>query len=171
MKVLITTAAVVPIGAVTATMGLAPSAKQIRGAWPYIAVSNEPAPRLIVDEPRPEGLTQGVFWAQYRVENLRILPIFGPSTLQVSPRVGHLYVMVDDPPWCWADASDSDTVDIAGLPPGPHTVRISLVDSNTTSSPDRGDDEIRHTRIRGAENALTRPARQPKCPTARGDRP
>jgi hypothetical protein len=29
-----------------------------------------------------------------------------------------------------ADASDNNTVDIAGLPPGPHKVTIALVDAN-----------------------------------------
>jgi hypothetical protein len=30
----------------------------------------------------------------------------------------------------WADASDLNTVDIAGLPPGEHKVKIELVDAN-----------------------------------------
>ena len=71
-----------------------------------------------------------MFWAQYRVENLRIVPVFGPGALQVSPRVGHLHVIVDDLPWWWADASDNNTVDIAGFPPGQHKVKIELVDPN-----------------------------------------
>jgi hypothetical protein len=75
-------------------------------------------------------LAQGVFWAQYRVENLRIVPVFGSGALQVSPRIGHLHVRVDDLPWWWADASDNNTVDVAGLPPGRHKVRIELVDAD-----------------------------------------
>lgn len=106
------------------------SAKDIRGASPYVAIENEPAPKLIVDSPLPEGLVQGVYWAQYRVENLHIVPAFGTSSLQVSPRIGHLHVIVDDLPWWWADASDTNTVDIANLPPGQHKVKIQLVDSN-----------------------------------------
>jgi Family of unknown function (DUF6130) len=106
------------------------SARDIRGASPYIAIENEPAPKLIVDPPLPEGLVQGVYWAQYRVENLRIVPVFGASAVQVSPRAGHLHVIVDDLPWWWADASDNNTVDIANLPPGQHKVRIELVDPN-----------------------------------------
>jgi hypothetical protein len=106
------------------------SARNIRGASPYVAIKNEPAPKLIVDPPLPEGLVQGVYWAQYRVENLHIVPVFGTSALQVSPRAGHLHVIVDDLPWWWADASDNNTVDIAGLPPGQHKVKIQLVDAN-----------------------------------------
>ena len=30
----------------------------------------------------------------------------------------------------WADASDNNTIDIAGLPPGQHKVKIQLVDAN-----------------------------------------
>ncbi len=106
------------------------SARDIRGASPYVAIKNEPAPKLIVDPPLPEGLVQGVYWAQYRVENLHIVPVFGTSALQVSPRAGHLHIIVDDLPWWWADASDNNTVDIAGLPPGQHKVKIQLVDTN-----------------------------------------
>ena len=83
-----------------------------------------------MDPPLAEGLAQGVFWAQYRVENLRILPVFGTGALQASPRIGHLHIIVDDLPWWWADASDNNTVDIAGLPPGEHKVTIALVDAN-----------------------------------------
>ena len=106
------------------------SAKAIRGASPYVAIENQPAAKLVVDPPLPEGLAIGVFWAQYRVENVHIVPVFGSGALNVSPRAGHLHITVDDLPWWWADASDSNTVDIAGLPPGPHKVTISLVDTN-----------------------------------------
>jgi hypothetical protein len=106
------------------------SAMEIRGASPYITIENEPAPKLIVDPPLEEGLGLGVFWAQYRVENVHIAPVFGAGALQASPRVGHLHITVDDLPWWWADASDNNTVDIAGLPPGQHKVTIALVDAN-----------------------------------------
>ena len=108
------------------------SARDIRGASPYLEIEKEPAPKLIVDAPLPEGLAHaaGVFWAQYRVENVRILPVFGEGALKASPRIGHLHITVDDLPWWWADASDNNTVDIAGLPPGQHKVKIDLVDAN-----------------------------------------
>jgi hypothetical protein len=106
------------------------SAKDVRGASPYVAIENEPAPKLIVDPPLPEGLAHGIVWIQYRVENLRIVPVFGEGAINVSPRVGHLHVTVDDLPWWWADASDNNTIDIAGLPVGQHKVRIELVYPN-----------------------------------------
>jgi hypothetical protein len=83
-----------------------------------------------VDAPLPDLLDKGVVWIQYRTENVRIVPVFGKAALHVSPRVGHLHVRVDDLPWLWADASDLNTVDIAGMPPGEHKVLIELVDAN-----------------------------------------
>ena len=130
MTMLIKTLAVVAAGTVLATIAFAQSARDIRGASPYIATVREPAPKLLVDPPLPEGLPLGVFWAQYRVENLHIAPVFGAGALNVSPRVGHLHVRVDDLPWLWADASDLNTVDIAGMPPGDHKVLIELADAN-----------------------------------------
>ena len=106
------------------------SAKEVRGASPYVEIKNEPAPKLIVDPPLPEGLALGIVWIQYRVENLRIVPVFGEGATKVSPRVGHLHITVDDLPWWWADASDNNTIDIAGLPVGQHKVRIELVNAN-----------------------------------------
>ena len=106
------------------------TAKEVRGASPYVVLKNEPPPKLIVDEPLPEGLAIGVVWIQYRVENMRIVPIFGDAATKVSPRVGHIHVTVDDLPFWWADASDDNTIDIAGLPVGPHKVRIELVNAN-----------------------------------------
>ena len=120
---------------VLAVTAFAQSAKDVRGASPYIAVENEPAPKLIVDPPLPEALKQGVFWAQYRVENVRIVQVFGAGARQVSPRVGHLHITVDDLPWWWADASDNNTVDIAGLPAGQHKVKIALVDADHNDFP------------------------------------
>jgi hypothetical protein len=38
-------------------------------------------------------------------DSVRIVPVFGPDALSVSPRAGHLHVRVDDASWVWADAS------------------------------------------------------------------
>jgi hypothetical protein len=133
--ILIKALATVAVGTALATSAFAQSAREIRGGSPYVAIENEPAPKLIVDPPLAEGLAQGIFWAQYRVENVRIVQVFGPEALDVSPRIGHLHISVDDLPWLWADASDNNTVDIAGLPPGEHKVKIALVDANHNDFP------------------------------------
>jgi hypothetical protein len=122
--------AIAAAGTALATVAFAQSAKDIRGASPYVAIEKEPAPKLIVDPPVPAGLALGVFWAQYRVENVRIVPVFGAAAVHTSPRIGHLHITVDDLPWWWADANDINTLDIAGLPPGQHKVKIELVDAN-----------------------------------------
>src|SRR5580765_619497 len=106
------------------------NAKEVRGASPYLEIKNEPAPKLIVDAPLPDLLDQGVVWIQWRAENVHIVPVFGKGALNASPRVGHLHVHVDDLPWLWADASDINTIDLAGMPPGPHKILIELVDAN-----------------------------------------
>lgn len=118
------------IGIVLTQSALAQTAREIRGASPYDDLQNEPPPKLVVDPPFPELLKLGIFQAQYRVENLRIVPVFGRQGLKVSPRIGHLHVIVDDGPFWWADASDSNTVDVANLAPGPHKITIQLVDPN-----------------------------------------
>ncbi len=64
------------------------------------------------------------------MENVNIVPVFGKSVLNVSARVGHLHIHVDDLPWWWADASNINTVDLPGMPPGPHKIRTDLVNAN-----------------------------------------
>ena len=106
------------------------SANEVRGASPYIEIENEPAPKLIVDPPVPEYLAQGIVWIQWRAENVHVVPVFGKGAVDASPRVGHLHVQVDDLPWWWADPSDVNTIDLAGMPPGPHKIKIDLVNAN-----------------------------------------
>jgi hypothetical protein len=116
---------------VLATSAFAQSAREIVGPSPYNAVENEPAAELIVDSPLPDLLAQGVVQIQYRVENVRILSVFGAGALNVSPRVGHLHVRVDDLPRWWAETTDNNnTIDFVGVPSGQHKVRIELVDAN-----------------------------------------
>ena len=108
------------------------SAKEVRGATPYAEIENEAPPKLIVDPPLPDLLANNpsVVWIQWRVENVHIVPVFGKGALNASPRVGHLHIQVDDAPWWWADGSNINTIDVAGLPPGPHKIRIDLVNAN-----------------------------------------
>ena len=56
-----------------------------------------------------------------------VVPVYGNAALQVSPRIGHLHITVDDGPWRWVDASGQPLI-INKLTPGEHTVLIELVD-------------------------------------------
>jgi hypothetical protein len=90
----------------------------------------EPAPKIVVDPPLADPLaSRGVVVIRYCAENIRIAPVFGPGALAVSPRLGHIHVTVDEAPWHWADASGTPLI-LRGLPPGPHTVLVELVDAN-----------------------------------------
>jgi hypothetical protein len=120
--------AAVAAGAVLATNAFAQSTREVRDASPYVAIANEPPPKLIVDPtPLAAGLALGIVWIQYRVENVHIVPVFGAGALNVSPRLGHLHIHVDDLPWGWVEASDNNTISVAGLPPGQHKMLVELV--------------------------------------------
>jgi hypothetical protein len=105
----------------------AQSAKDIHGPSPLLTIENESPAKLIVDPPLPEPLAQGRVFIQYRTEHLRLLPVFGKGALEVSPRIGHIHITVDDAPWHFVDAS-GDTIILVGLEPGSHKVRIDLAD-------------------------------------------
>lgn len=95
-----------------------------------LASGEQPPPKIVVDPPVAEPLaSRGVVIIQYCAENLHIVPVFGPGTVAVSPRVGHIHVALDDFSWVWADASGNPII-LQGLSPGPHKVRIDLVDAN-----------------------------------------
>jgi Family of unknown function (DUF6130) len=94
-----------------------------------VAIDNEPAPKLTVEPPLPGPLAKGVVFIPYRVENLRILPVGGAAALNLSPRVGHLHITVDDLPWQWADYGNSNTIILVGMPRGEHKVLIEAVDA------------------------------------------
>ncbi|WP_039056704.1 DUF6130 family protein [Enterobacter sp. Bisph1] len=87
----------------------------------------QPAAKLIVDAPLAGPLRKGAVFIQYRAENLRIEPVFGPEALKVTPRIGHIHVSVDGNPWHWADASGEPVI-LVGLPAGKHEVTIILAD-------------------------------------------
>jgi hypothetical protein len=127
MTPLIKTLAAAAVGAALATAAAAQTATT-QTATPFLPLANEPPAKLIVDPPIPERLAAGSVLIPYRVENFRILPVFGPGALDVSPRAGHLHVTVDDLPWHWADAGDNQTIVVVGLPPGPHKILLELAD-------------------------------------------
>ena len=112
-----------------ASTAMAQTARDIRGPAPVVPLASEPAPRIVIDPPLADWLAQGRVVTQYRTENLRIVPVFGPNALDVSPRIGHIHVTVDDAPWRWADASGEPLI-INCLLPGPHKVMIELVNAN-----------------------------------------
>lgn len=95
-------------------------------ASPFLAVEDEAAPKLIAEAPLAGPLARGAVLIPYRVENFRILPIFGAGAVDVSPRAGHVHVTVDGLPWHWADTSDTSTVVVVGLPVGEHKILIEL---------------------------------------------
>lgn len=105
----------------------AQTARDVIGPTPLVPLEHEPAPRLVVDPPLPQPLSEGRVYIQYRTDNIRVLPVFGAGALQVSPRIGHLHVTVDDAPWHFVDASGGTLV-LVGLAVGPHKVLIELAD-------------------------------------------
>lgn len=111
-----------------AAEAVAQTAKQVIGPTPFLPLASEPPPRLIVDPPLPDALTRGVVIVQYRLENIRIVPVFGAAAQDVSPRAGHLHVTVDNLPWHWADAGGTNTLVVQGLPAGDHSLLVELAD-------------------------------------------
>jgi hypothetical protein len=122
------TFAAIAAGMLFATAAFAQSATEVRIPSPLVGIANEPAPKLIVAPPLPGPLARGAVLIPFRVENLRILPVLGTSARNVSPRVGHVHVSVDDLPWRWAPFDDTSTIVVNGLPPGQHKVLIELAD-------------------------------------------
>lgn len=114
-----------------ATSGAAQSA---RANCPTASViplaTSEPPAKIVVNPPLPEPLaSRGVVVIEYCAQNLRLVPVFGPNALAVSPRIGHIHVRVDDASWVWADTSGVPII-LQGLSPGAHKVVIELVDAN-----------------------------------------
>lgn len=110
-----------------ATQTAARTARDIIGPSPLVAIQNEPPAKLIVDPPLAGPLAQGRVFIQYRTENLRVVPVFGPGAMDVSPRIGHVHITVDDLPWHFVDAT-GQTIIVVGLTSGPHKVLVELAD-------------------------------------------
>ena len=102
----------------------------VRGPTPYVAIENEPRTQADRGPPAPQSAGPGHRLDPVPGGERAHLSVFGAGALNVSPRVGHLHIHVDDLPWLWADASDLNTIDFAGLPPGQHKVLIELVNAN-----------------------------------------
>jgi hypothetical protein len=111
------------------TAAWAQAAADIGRPAAVIPLEAEPPPKLLVYPPLPDPLARGVVIVQYRTENMRIIPVFGKTAVDVSPRVGHLHVTVDDRPGTWAHTS-GDPIIVMGLTPGAHKLLIELADPN-----------------------------------------
>jgi hypothetical protein len=111
----------------SASAAMAQTASEGFDPAPLVPLASQPAPSLIVDAPLPAQLAKGLVVIRYRAENLRIVPVFGPAALDISPRIGHIHVTVDNAAWHWADASGEPLI-IQGLPSGPHKILIELAD-------------------------------------------
>ena len=96
MNILVKTLIVIAVDVLLATSALAQSASSL-----VVPLENEPAPKLFVEPPLPGPLAKGTAFIPYRVENLRILTVGGVAARNLSPRVGHLHITVDDLPWAW----------------------------------------------------------------------
>jgi hypothetical protein len=129
MTTFLSTLATIAVVITLASGAFAQSPSHAHSSSPLVPIPNEPAPRVFVDAPLPGPLARGAVLIPYRVENFRILPVLGAGATTISPRVGHLHVTVDDLPWRWGDFSDSQTVVVVGLPPGPHKILIELADA------------------------------------------
>ncbi|WP_028622901.1 DUF6130 family protein [Pseudomonas sp. Ant30-3] len=94
---------------------------------PILPLESETAPRLIAYPPLAAPLARGVVIIQYRAEHARIIPVFGKEAQEVSPRLGHLHVTVDDWKGTWAHTSE-DPIILVGLTPGAHKVLLEVAD-------------------------------------------
>jgi hypothetical protein len=128
MKLAITSIVAVLLSAATAVAQNAKDNCAPSKVVPF--TSQDPAAKLQVNPPLAEPLaSRGVAIIEYCAQNLRLMPVFGPNALAVSPRVGHVHVSVDDAAWVWADASGNPVI-LMGLSPGPHKVLLELNDAN-----------------------------------------
>ncbi|MGH8338584.1 MAG: DUF6130 family protein [Gammaproteobacteria bacterium] len=127
MKLIAITGAIIAMPPSPATVQV--TFRDTIGPAGVIPLASEPAPKLIVDPPVVDALARGLVVVQYRAENVRIVPVYGPNALDVSPRIGHVHLTLDDAAWHWLDASGQPIV-IQYLSAGPHKLLIELVDAN-----------------------------------------
>ena len=117
---------ILAMGLAVSTAGEAAEVLQGGPEVPAITpLDSQPAPRLLVFQPAPAQLAKRLAVIAYRAENLRIVPVYGATALDINPRVGHIHVTVDGASWHWADASNEPVI-LKGLTPGPHKVLIEL---------------------------------------------
>src|SRR5688572_25210559 len=91
--------------------------------------ASPPGAKIVIDPPLAEPLSRGVVFINYRTENLMLVPVFGPKAVEVVPPIGHLHVALDGASWGWGNTSGEPLI-IFGLPAGPHTLQVTLVNPN-----------------------------------------
>jgi hypothetical protein len=121
--------AIAAAGAIFCAAAWAQTGTDIGRPAAVIPLESEAPPKLHVYAPLAGPLARGVVVIQYRTENTRIIPVFGAASVEVSPRVGHLHVTLDDRPGTWAHTSE-DPIIVMGLKPGAHKMLIELADPN-----------------------------------------
>jgi len=129
MRTLLRHLSVAAAGAAFCVTAFAQSAPDANRPPAILPLESEPAPKLIPYPPLAEPLARGVVIVQFRTEHFRVMPVFGKTAVEISPRIGHLHVTVDDEHSTWAHTS-TDPVIIVGLTPGPHKLRLELADPN-----------------------------------------
>lgn len=103
------------------------TASAMKGPPAVIPLAHEAPARLFVDNPLEKPLSVGRVVIQYRTENLRIVPVYGAGAMDVSPRLGHLHLTIDNATWHWLDAS-GEPITLNGFLPGKHSLLIELAD-------------------------------------------
>ena len=104
------------IACLVPALAVGQSARVVRGAAAVEPLENEPSAMIIIDPPLPGPLSH---------ENLHIVPVLGPTTLAVSPRVGHIHVNLDNACRVWADAREEPVI-LNRLSAGSHKISIQL---------------------------------------------
>ncbi|NDZ13604.1 hypothetical protein C7T35_28770 [Variovorax sp. WS11] len=127
MRSLFKHVAVAAAGAIFCLTAVAQTATEAGRPAAVLPLAAEAPPKLVVYPPLADPLARGVVILQYRTENVRVIPVFGMGALEVSPRVGHLHVTVDDRPGTWAHTS-GDPIIVVGLEPGVHKMLIEVAD-------------------------------------------
>ncbi len=92
-----------------------------------VQLESEPPAILYVDPPLPGPLSFGRVVIPYRTEHLRIVPVYGAAAMNVSPRIGHLHLTIDEASWHWLDAS-GEAITMNGFAAGKHSILVELAD-------------------------------------------
>jgi len=129
MRSLLRQLSVAAAGAAFCVAAFAQAAPDANRPPAILPLESEPAPKLIPYPPLVEPLARGVVIVQFRTEHFRVMPLFGKAAVEISPRVGHLHVTIDDAHGTWAHTSE-DPIIVVGLTPGPHRLRLELADPN-----------------------------------------